>query len=94
VSIRGEHGFVVVGYFCAKLEYMSTTEIEKIIHRLSPELVDELRKYLIDLVNRQEKSVQTRPPVGRLKAALKFKGDAPYPEITVSKAEYYEQYLS
>lgn len=73
---------------------MSTAEIEKIVHRLSPELVDELRKYLIGLVERQKKPVRVRPAVGRLKAALKFKGDAPYPDIKVSKADYYEQYLS
>lgn len=73
---------------------MSTTEIEKIVHRLTPEFLEELKAYLLDLVKRQERVAGKKQPDERLKSALKFKGDAPFPNISVSKADYYEQYLS
>lgn len=84
---------------------MSVIEIEKIVQGLPPQYLKELEEFLQDLLRRKEtveketaqnssldngQSKQEKL-TERQRIALRCKGDAPYPNMTVSEAEFYEQ---
>ncbi len=75
---------------------MSVIEIKKIIQHLEPRYLHELRTFVEQLLARQEadkpkEHPDEHPVPERLKIALQFKGDAPYPDLEISEEEYYEQ---
>ena len=75
---------------------MSVIEIEKIVRGLEPQYLPELRAFIEQLLARQEASKPKKQAVEkaipeRLELLLKFKGDAPYPDLEISEEEFYEQ---
>lgn len=74
------------------------SRIENLIHQLEPKFLTRLQEYLEYLLSvqknkqRVEKTSDTNEDKATTLSTLKkFKGDAPFPNITISKSDIYEQ---
>jgi hypothetical protein len=83
-----------------KIIKMVTPKIEQLLVQLEPKFLSQVQDYLEYLVFLQQqkrqpraaaKNAQVQTQQHKLSALRRFKGDAPFPNISVSKSEVYEQ---
>ncbi len=77
----------------------NSISIEQVLGQLEPKYLSQLQAYLDYLMFLQQREMGQKPTKiitkkaknPRLLAVQKFKGDAPFPTVTVSKFDFYEQ---
>lgn len=79
---------------------MAIPKIEQLLVQLEPKFLSQVQDYLEYLVFLQQQKRQSRAAAknayeqaqqNKLSALRRFKGDAPFPNISISKSDIYEQ---